>query len=218
MLSCLLSSGSSAQSCEGYYLLQQGKTITMTNYGRKDKVTGSVVYTISKVTAAKGGVTATVHTQVKNEQNENVSSSETNVDCNGGVYHADIRMMLNQQQQKHLEKYKVQTNFFVDYPTAMKVGDVLKDARFIVEANSEDALSTDMTISIEERTVLANEQITTDAGTWDCFRIKARITLKATVGGIDIPFSSDYLEWFAPGFGIVKTEMKSYRSELTSIK
>jgi hypothetical protein len=207
-----------AQKCDGFYLLQNGKTITVSNYGRKDKPVGTVVYKISDVKKTATGLNAKVNTQVFDDKNESVSTNETVVECSGGQYKVDMRMMLNQQQMKQMKNYDVNANFFVDYPVNMKVGDVLKDADFKLEARSNEGIGADMDISIDERTVLAEEKVTTPAGTWDCFRIKSHITMKASMGGISIPFSTDNMEWFAPGFGIVKTETKSSRSEISSIQ
>ncbi|HTN17382.1 MAG TPA: hypothetical protein VL092_06875 [Chitinophagaceae bacterium] len=214
----LLSGNAIAQKCDGFYLLQNGKTITMSNYGRKDKPVGTVVYKISDVKKAGTGLSATVNTQVFDDKQESVSTGEATVECSGGQYKVDMRMMLNQQQTKQLKKYKAKADFFVEYPSGMKVGEVLKDASFTLNGEESDGIGADMEITIDERTVLAQEKVTTPAGTWDCFKIKSHVTMKASMGGISIPFSTDNMEWFAPGFGIVKTETKSSRSEISSIQ
>lgn len=36
--------------------------------------------------------------------------------------------------------------------------------------------------------------------------------------GIGVPFNIEGTEWFAPGFGIVKTESKHGRTAITAIK
>lgn len=214
----LLSGNAIAQKCDGFYLLQNGKTITMSNYGRKDKPTGTVVYKISDVKKAGSGLSAKINTQVFDDKQESVSTGEATVECNGGQYKVDMRMMLNQQQTKQLKKYKGKMDFFVEYPAGMKVGEVLKDASFTLSGEESDGIGADMEVTIDERTVLAQEKVTTPAGTWDCFKIKSHVTMKASMSGISIPFSTDNMEWFAPGFGIVKTETKSSRSEISSIQ
>lgn len=206
-----------AQKCDQFYLLQNGKSVTMTSYGRKDKMTGTVVYKVSDVKKTTEGLTAKINTQVFDDKQEGISTGEAQIFCNGGQYKMDLRMMLEQRQLKQMKNYNANVDFFVDYPAAMKVGDVLKDATFTLESKNKDGLNPDLEMTIEERTVLANESVTTTAGTWDCFKIKAHITIKTIIGGISIPFSTDITEWFAPGFGIIKSTTKSTRTELTAL-
>jgi hypothetical protein len=65
--------------------------------------------------------------------------------------------------------------------------------------------------------VQGKESITTPAGTWDCFKITyhSKVVIKI---GIGIPANADVTEWYAPGFGVVKTESNSGVTEITSVK
>lgn len=79
-------------------------------------------------------------------------------------------------------------------------------------------LASAMTMVISERKVEGQESITTSAGTWNCFRIsyKGRLTIK--MGPIPINTSLDGAEWYAPGFGMIKTQSKYGTTAITSIK
>lgn len=214
----LSSTSSFAQNCDGFYLLQNGKTITMTNYGKKDKLVGKVVYKIASVKKVSGTINANVQGQIFDEKDKLVSTNESNVSCSGGQYKMDLRMMMNEQQLKQMKNYNADVDFTIDYPNNMKVGDVLKNAQFSLDAKSDDGLNGKLDMKIEQRTVVAEETVTTTAGTWKCYKITSHIVMKAIVGGIGIPFSIDNTEWFAPSFGIVKTQTKMSRSEITAIQ
>ncbi|WP_344821975.1 hypothetical protein [Rurimicrobium arvi] len=207
-----------AQKCEGYLLMQAGKTVTMTHYNRKGEPNGKVVYKITGAENNQGALTSTVSSEVFDSKGGILSSGTSNVQCTGNAYRADVHLVMSQQQVKQLRNFNATGDFYVDYPVNMKVGDVLKDAQYTLQSTNSEGIVTEMNVAIEERTVLAEEQVTTAAGTWNCFKIKAHITFKAQVGGLSIPLSVDNMEWFAPGVGVVRNEAKSYRSELTSVE
>jgi hypothetical protein len=99
----------------------------------------------------------------------------------------------------------------------MKVGDDLKDATLDMTIDNSGMKQT-VNMVTSNRKVEAKESITTTAGTWDCFKIsyKSKITIKTM--GMGIPFNIEGFEWFAPGFGIVKTESKHGGTAITAIK
>src|SRR6185437_10586736 len=75
-----------------------------------------------------------------------------------------------------------------------------------------------LTMFISNRKVEGQESITTSAGTWNCFRItyKSKVTVKT--GPFGFPVTIEGTEWYAPGFGIVKTQSKYGGTAITSIK
>ncbi len=74
-----------------------------------------------------------------------------------------------------------------------------------------------VSVSITDRKVAGKETVTTSAGTWECYKItyKSKITMKI---GIGIPIKMDVTEWYAPGFGVVKTESNGGKTEITAVK
>ena len=105
----------------------------------------------------------------------------------------------------------------LEYPGKMSVGDALKDGNMTMEMNTSGLPST-ATINITDRKVEGQESVTTPAGTWNCYKItyKGKMTIK--MGPLPVNTNLDGTEWFAPGFGIVKTESKHGSTAITSIK
>jgi hypothetical protein len=75
-----------------------------------------------------------------------------------------------------------------------------------------------LTMVISNRKIDAQESVTTTAGTWNCFKISFKCKIGVKTGPFSIPATFEGTEWYAPGFGIVKTESKFGSTAITSIK
>ncbi len=73
-------------------------------------------------------------------------------------------------------------------------------------------------MQVTNRKVQAKETVTTSAGTWDCYKITNSTKMKIKTMGIGMPMNIENTEWFAPGFGVVKTESKSGGTAITAIR
>jgi len=209
-----------AQDCSKYLFLQKNKTIETTIYNKKGDPNGKQVYQVSDVSTSGGTMTGKLASEMFDKKGKSVVKGNSSVQCTGGVFSIDMRMMLPQQQaeQANLSETEVsgQGNF-IDYPNGMKVGDELKNGNFAMDIKRGGMTQT-LAMQITERKVLAQEPVTTPAGTWDCFKISAHGHLSIKTGPIGIPVSYDYTEWYSPGFGVIKTEGKYGGTAITSIK
>jgi len=214
----LLQVSTQAQDCTNYYYLQKNKTIEMSIYSKKGDPNGKQVYTVSDVTNNNNGITATVNSELFNKKGKSLAKSSSQIVCNKGVMMLDMTMQLPQQQQEQFAKANVKADkIYIEYPSAMKVGDNLKDA--ILDMTIDNAgMTQSINMVTSDRKVVAKESVTTTAGTWDCFKIsfKSKVTIKTM--GIGIPINIEGTEWFAPGFGLVKTESKYGGTAITAIK
>ena len=214
----LLSTASNAQDCNSYYFLQKNKTVEMTIYGKKGEANGKQVYTVSDVTNAGDNITGTVNSEMFDKKGKSIAKGHSQIVCNGGVMMIDMSMQLPQQQQEQFAKAEVKADkIYIEYPNNMKVGDKLKDATLNMDIDNS-GMKQNVNMVTSDRTVAAKESVTTTAGTWDCFKItyKSKVTIKTM--GIGMPFNIEGTEWFAPGFGIVKTESKHGGTAITAIK
>jgi hypothetical protein len=99
----------------------------------------------------------------------------------------------------------------------MKEGDVLKDGNMDMDIQNK-GMKQSLSMSVNNRKVEGKEKITTTAGTWDCFKITNQTKMKIKTMGIGIPMNMDVTEWYAPGFGVVKSSSKYGETVITSIK
>ena len=214
----LLSNASLAQDCNTYYFLQKNKTVEMTIYNKKGDANGKQVYTVSDVTNNGDNTTATVNSEMFDKKGKSIAKGHSQIACQGGIMMIDMTMQLPQQQQEQFSKADVKADkIFIEYPNNMKPGDKLKDATLSMDIDNS-GMKQNINMVTSDRTVAAKETVTTTAGTWDCFKItyKSKITVKTM--GIGMPFNIEGTEWFAPGFGIVKTESKHGGTAITAIK
>jgi hypothetical protein len=221
LLACLLSiawAPAIAQDCKSYYYLQNNKTIEMTIYNKKGAPNGKQVYTVSDVKSSGGGLTATVNSELFDKKGKTVAKGRSEIECNGGSMMVDMKMLLPSAQQEQFAKADVKADkIYIEYPATMKAGEQLKDATLNMTIDNSGMTQT-VNMVISDRKVEAKESVTTTAGTWECFKISFKNKINIKTMGIGIPVNIDGTEWFAPGFGIVKTESKHGGTAITAIK
>ncbi len=206
-----------AQDCKNFYYMQNNKIIEMSIYGKKGDVAGRNVYHVSNVKSSGGTVTSDVNSEMFDKKGKSIAKSTINFKCTGGVMMLDMKMMVPQQQSQQFNTEAKADNVYIEYPTSMKPGDNLKDASMTMEMNNNGMIQT-LTMNVTNRKVEAKESVTTPAGTWQCFKISSKSKIHMKMGPIGIPMNFDTTEWFAPGFGIVKTESKQGGTMITSVK
>ena len=205
------------QDCN-YYFLQNNKTIEQTLKNKKGKETGKQVYTISNVSNSGTTTTGTVNSEFFSDKGKSISKASNNVKCIAGVLMMDMKLFIPSAQQEQMgTSTATASDVYLEYPIGMKEGDVLKDGQFSMDYKSS-GMSGTVAVNITERKVLGKESVTTSAGTWDCFKISSNQRINIKIAGIGLPVKADVIEWFAPGFGVVKSDANGATTEITSIK
>ena len=207
-----------AQDCQHFLLLQKNKIIEMTIYDKKGQPNGKQVYTVSDVSEGGGMTTGNLASELFDKKGKSMAKAGGVVRCNGGAMLVDMKMLLPQQQQEQYANTQVKAdNAYLEYPIGMKPGDALKDGNFAMDINNHGMQQT-LTMVISDRKVEAQESVTTAAGTWNCYKISYKSKMTVKTGIIGIPFTFEGVEWYAPGFGVVKTQSKYGGTEITSIR
>src|SRR6187431_820213 len=207
-----------SQDCSNYYFLQNNKTIEMTISNNKGKESGKMTYVVSDSKKNGSSINATINSEFVDTKGKTITKATNNVKCENGVMQMNMKTFIPPAQMEQMKTGEAKaTDVYLEYPAKMNVGDQLKDGQFNMDYES-NGLKSSIEISITERKVEGKESVTTPAGTWECFRISAKNRIVSKVAGIGFPIKMDVVEWFAPGFGIVKTESKSGKTEITSIK
>lgn len=228
-----------SQDCSKFLFLQKDKTIEVTIYDKKGEPNGRQVYQIKDVSSSGGATTGTINSELFDKNGNSKGKANSTLVCNGGEMRIDMKLLLSPQQSQQfgLSAEANGTNGLLSYPNSMKVGDQLPDGNLTIDASKSGppgpgsppapgnggpppppGFGKSMTMVINNRKVEAQESVTTSAGTWDCFRIsfKSKVTIKT--GPIGFPVNVEGVEWYAPGFGIVKTQNKAGGTAITSIK
>jgi hypothetical protein len=137
--------------------------------------------------------------------------------CTGGVMMMDIKTFIPSAQQEQMGTGEGGGEAFIEYPANMKEGRCLKDASFSMDFKSAGGIGGHISLEMTKRKVESKETVTTPAGTWDCYKITYHSKMVFKIG-IGIPMNTDVTEWYAPGFGTVKTESGSGKTEITAVK
>ncbi len=214
----LFAFAANAQECTNYYFLQNDKTVEMTVYNRKGDPNGKQVYTVSDVNTSGGSTTSNFRSEMFDKKGKSLVKGSGTVQCKDGVMFVDIRMMLPQQQQEQFANADAKMDdMYIEYPNNMKAGDQLKDANMTLEINN-NGMKQSVIMNVTNRKVEGKESVTTSAGTWECFKITYKSKINIKTMGVGLPVNLDGTEWYAPGFGVVKTESKHGGTAITSIK
>jgi hypothetical protein len=235
----LLLTGTAAwsQDCTNYFFLQKGKVIEIGSYDKKGDSIGRQVYSVTDVSMSGGTVTGNLSSEVFNKKGKSIGKATGKIKCNGGIMMVDMKLMVPpppqggpkgppigpqppqpEPQGDPFSGANVKADsVYLEYPATMKPGDALKDVNFTMTITGNGPTRT-VNMVINDRKVEAQESVTTPAGTWNCYKISFRSKVTAKMGPFGFPVNVDGAEWYAPGFGIVKTQSKSGSTAITSIK
>lgn len=210
---------SKAQDCKAYIPYEKGTVTEITNYDKKGRSIGVVTQTVTAVEHKGNNATFSVHQVFEDPQGDG-ETIETDVTfkCVDGTFYIDMNGYMDQKQMQAYEGMEVKVSMEeIDIPSSYKVGQQLKDGYIQMDV-SGGPIPIKMVVSIENRKVVAEEKVTTPAGTFDCVKISQDVVTKSIM---NMTISS--IEWYAEGVGMVKTEtirkgkLMGY-SELTKFK
>src|SRR5215203_1089917 len=93
LLAIVVTNGVFAQKCDGYYYMQNNKTITMTLFNGKGKENGKYVYKVSDVKTEGATTSSRVQSEVMDDKGKTIAGSVATMKCTAGVYMADMKVM-----------------------------------------------------------------------------------------------------------------------------
>ncbi|MDY6799824.1 MAG: hypothetical protein SVU94_01215, partial [Bacteroidota bacterium] len=127
------------------------------------------------------------------------------VKCENGVYSVDMKRFMDPATMAAYEEMEVKVNSTnLEIPSNLKVGDILYDGKLVITVYSKGIRIMGLTTEITQRKVDGKEQITTDAGTFNCFKITYTITTK-TMFSVRVEAAG----WIAENVGTVNSETYS---------
>ena len=148
-----------------------------------------------------------------------MATSKAKIKCDGGVMMVDMKLSMPQQPGSPMasETDVKADDIYMEYPTNMNVGDNLKNASMHMDFDN-NGMKQSVDMDVFDRKVEGKEKITTPAGSWDCYKISYKSKIRMKTMGIGVPMNVEGVEFFAPGFGVVKTQSKHGGTEIVAIK
>ena len=193
-------SGGLAQDCTYFYPMEKGTLIELRHYDKKSKVSGTTRQEITDKQMAGGAVTITIESTFFDEKGKELMTSDLTMECKDGVFTFDMDQYLNDEMMSGMGDmdFTIEGDN-LEFPAKMSPGDELKDGT--IKLIVPDMPMMNMTTKVYNRKVEAIEKVTTEAGTFDCFKI----TYDVFVDGM-IDINTKGTEWIARDVGAVRVE------------
>ncbi|WP_422083560.1 hypothetical protein [Ulvibacterium sp.] len=202
----------SQDSCSKYYPLVEGTTFQYTMYNKKGKSEGVTDYTITKVDNSGGETRATMSMKFADKKGKEVFTSDYTYICTGKGIKIDYNSLLPEamtSQFKDME-YEI-TGTDIELPNDLSVGQTLNDAN-VTMAISMAGVNMNIEVNMINRKVEKQENVTTPAGTFDCY-VLYNDTQSKTMGATQT-FPSRL--WVAEDIGMVKQETYDKNGTVTN--
>ncbi len=208
-----------AQECKAYIPYEEGTQSELTQYDKKGKVIGLVKQEVK--TVEHNGNTSVFTVKQRFEEpgsKEEPFETEITFKCVDGVFYIDMSGYMDQQQMDAYKDMEVKlTMDEINIPSSYEIGQNLKDGNIRMEVTGAP-IPINVTVSVVNRKVEAQESLKTPAGTFDCVKISQDIVTKSIMN-----MTVNSVEWYAEGVGVVKSQtfrkgkLMGY-SELTNFK
>lgn len=188
-------------SCSKFYPFKEGTKAEVTSYDKKGKIAAVVAYTVLSKTKTAEGEVATMQSSVKDDKGKLIAETEYNVTCDGSKISIDYNSMFSpmmMEQFKNMD-YEI-SGIDLEIPNNLSVGQKLPDAEMNMKI-SMSGINMNMDVTITNREVIGQENVTTPAGTFNCFVITYDMSTK-----MGMTQTSNSKQWIAEGVGMVKQE------------
>ncbi|XLS27817.1 hypothetical protein ACJD0Z_11485 [Flavobacteriaceae bacterium M23B6Z8] len=192
-------------SCSPYYPSQEGKTMVIYQYDKREKLSTISEFTITDKTAN----TRKFSMVLKDEDGKEIVSGKFEVTCREGETILEPKALMSPgllEQYENME-YSVTGNGLV-FPATLEVGQELEDGDIEMKVDA-GLMNMKINVTMTDRKVERKETVTTPAGTFDCYVITYTNTLK--MGMAKTQYST---QWIAEGIGMVKEETRKSNGRL----
>lgn len=200
----------SAQDCRIYFPDEEGTLREMTNYDKKDKVTGKTLQKILEKKVEGNNVHLVVETRVVDDKDQPLSQTSMELTCDDGVFKVDMSEYLTGVLAAYQSMEIEMDGDQLVFPSKMNVGDELPDASMQITVSSNGISMINMNVEISNRKVIARETLSTPAGSFDCYKLSYDLLSKTRL--VNVTTSS--VEWVSEGAGVVKTESYNKNGKL----
>ncbi|WP_343675035.1 hypothetical protein [Chitinophaga sp.] len=208
------------QDCKSYYFLQNNAEVEMSIYDGKSELVAKNIEKVLNVNRTANVISSNFSTTLKDANGKDLSTGKGKFKCTGSEILLDMQMaMPNIPQLQNMKMEAGSDEVFLSYPATLKEGQTLPGGEKQMSGNM-NGMEISMTLKVSDRKIVGKEKVTTPAGTWECFKISYKLGLSVQMMGTNFPMDLDVnaTEWFAPGFGIVKTNSERGGSLLGSMQ
>jgi hypothetical protein len=199
-----------SQSCEAFYPMSKGGILESQNFNAKNKLTGSNRQTILDVTTGVNSSLIKVNSQTFDPKGKELGSQDLVMRCENGIFMMDMKNFLDPKAMGGGEmEVKIDAKD-MEYPQNLSPGMTLKDASIRMTILSNGMTIMTMETRIFNRKVEGIENVTTPAGTFECYKISYESEVKAVV-----KVKVKGVQYISKGVGVVRSESYDKNGKLT---
>ncbi|RUA33766.1 MAG: hypothetical protein DSY77_08590 [Bacteroidetes bacterium] len=196
--------------CNPYLLLDEGRKWTTANYNAKDKYRGKQSYEVLSVSDEDGTITANVMLTSYDKKDKMVMEKEVEFTCKDGVVEMDMSKYIPEETMESFKNMEVEMEFeAITIPENLEAGQYLEDGGVNISVQGPMPIS--MEIKIQDRKVMAKENIEVPAGNYEAWKINSIIKFDAM-----ITRETKNVEWIAENVGVVRSEQYDKNGKLNS--
>jgi hypothetical protein len=212
MITFIFSINLKAQTCE-FFPLNEGSILVTKNYDKKDKLTSWNKQTILKKENLSNGVAVLISVEGYDTKTDTaISKSELKYECKDNVLYVDMNSFIAPGSLAAYQDMDMKINSDnISMPANMKTNDVLDNGNVDVKVSSNGVQILNMVIAISNRKVLAIENLTTPAGTFECYKISSDVETKMIFTA-----NASVIEWYSKEVGMVRSETYDKNGKLSS--
>ncbi|WP_300024245.1 hypothetical protein [uncultured Maribacter sp.] len=202
----------SQDNCSKFYPMNEGVSMEYTNYNKKGKVEGVSSYKVAKAVNNGNATNATMAIDLKDNKGKNAYSTTYNLTCTGNMVTLDYESLLPTEMMEQYGDMDIEiSGNDIEIPNDLSVGQKLNDANVAMKI-SMSGINMNMTVDMTNRNVEKKENISTPAGTYDCYVLYSENRSKMMMANQVYPSRV----WLAEGVGMVKQETYKKNGDLMS--
>ena len=214
LFSVLILLGMVLNAQEIFFPTKEGTVLVYKMFDKKDKVSGTMKYTIKQLTINGSDMDITYLVESIDPKDKLVFKDEITIQQKGDKLYFDMSNFINkaafQQEGEIPAEIEVSGNN-MEVPSNPNPGDVLPDAN-VEMAMKMGFVNMKMSANVTNRKVEAIEDVTVAAGTFKGYKFSSEVN-SAVMG---IKSNSKNTDWYAKGVGIVKSESYDKNGKLQS--
>jgi len=200
--------------CSKYYPMNDGATFSYAVYDKKGKKEGTTDYKVSEVKNENGQTQCTLNMSYTDVKGKHNFDSNYNMTCTGNGIKIDYMSLMPSQMLSQYEDMDVEMDLEgtdIELPNELSIGQQLADANVNASMNMS-GIKMKISVNTVDRKVLAKEQVTTSAGTFDCYVFGETIQSKSMGVNLNISMKT----WLAEDVGMIKNETYKKNGSLMS--
>lgn len=202
--SLLLLIGMILKAQETFFPTKEGTVLIYKTFDKKEKVAGTIKYTIKHVTINGDNMDITYQYESIDPKDKPVFKEEITIHKKGDKLYLDMSNFINKgafQQNGEIPATVEVKGTDLEIPTDPKPGDLLPNAN-IEMSMKMGFVNMKMSAQLSNRKVEALEDVTVKAGSFKGYKFSSVVNASA----MGIKTEANVLEWYVKGIGIVKSE------------